>query len=202
MHLGERIKLLRNDRGWQQKELALKLNCPQSTVSMWETQKQEPNPKMRRRICDIFGVTEAELFGAVSLKEPCSVQSAAILTWTQLTQMSLLKQNRLSRNISENRVWTPVPGENIFALEVTDDTMRPEFIEGDIIIITPIDKITANDYFIILDKTLPSSFLRQVKTCGNKTILHPLNPQYPDIDLDNETRHIIIGKVAEKLKKY
>ena len=43
--------------------------------------------------------------------------------------------------------------------------------------------------------------LKQLQRYGNRWIFHPLNPKYEDLDLKRgEFR--IVGKVAEKQKKY
>jgi len=64
MTIGEQIKELRKQKGWSQKELTVKLQLrSQGTVSSWETNVSEPNRKQRKNLCEIFGVTEGELFG-------------------------------------------------------------------------------------------------------------------------------------------
>ncbi len=202
MHLGRRIKLLRENYGWQQKELALKLECPQSTISMWETEKQEPNPSMRRKLCKIFGITEAQLFNtSSSIKENTATQSAPVINWPQLSQL-ISSKTPLTKDISDNHVYTSVEGENIFALKVEKDGMYPEFKEGDMIIINPAAQINPNDYIVVLDNKENLSFLTQLKKYGEKTIFHPLNPKFPDIELTDTNQYAIVGKVAEKIKKY
>ncbi|MBU1121721.1 MAG: XRE family transcriptional regulator [Candidatus Omnitrophota bacterium] len=201
MHLGERIRQLRKKHSWQQKELALKLNCPQSTVSMWETKKQEPNPSMRKKICAIFGITQAELFADSCIKETCSTQSAPVLNWNQLNQLAPLKDS-LPKNSSNNYIYTSVKGNNIFSLEINDDRMSPEFKEGDTIIINPNAQINPNDYIIILDKESETSSITQFKKYGDKIIFHPLNPKYHDLEMIDKSQYIVVGKVDEKIKKY
>lgn len=63
MKMNEMITYLMNKRDMQQKKLAELAGVGQSTVSHWKSGRQEPNPKQRRKICEIFGVTEAELYG-------------------------------------------------------------------------------------------------------------------------------------------
>ena len=40
MNIGERIAMLRKERGWNQQQLADKINVSQSTLAMWETDKR------------------------------------------------------------------------------------------------------------------------------------------------------------------
>ena len=68
MHIGERIKDLRKSKDIRQKELAVKLKTRQSTISAWEIGRNEPNPVQRKKLCEIFNITEAELFGGIPSK--------------------------------------------------------------------------------------------------------------------------------------
>ncbi len=52
-----RIKELRQKRGWRQSDLALKLNTVQQTVGHWETETRGLDEVNIRRLCDIFGCT-------------------------------------------------------------------------------------------------------------------------------------------------
>ena len=42
---------------------------------------------------------------------------------------------------------------------------------------------------------------KQVKIYGDLTILNPLNPKYPDIELKRGDKYHIVGKIVEK-KRY
>ncbi|MCK4518526.1 MAG: helix-turn-helix transcriptional regulator [Candidatus Omnitrophica bacterium] len=72
MTIGHRIKQLREYQGLSQTELAQKIGAKHpSTVSNWEQSKGEPNSVLRKKLCGIFGITEAELFtNQSSIKEP------------------------------------------------------------------------------------------------------------------------------------
>jgi SOS-response transcriptional repressor LexA len=41
-----------------------------------------------------------------------------------------------------------------------------------------------------------------LKKYGKARILHPLNPNYPDIELSDKHQYRVIGKVVEKKKRY
>ena len=50
------IRELREERGWTQLELAIKLRVTPVTVYNWERGKYEPGATMFRRIAEAFGV--------------------------------------------------------------------------------------------------------------------------------------------------
>lgn len=88
MDIGRRIKKLLEERGVQQKALALALGVGQSTISHWISGRQEPNPAQRKKLCDYFKISEAEFFGAcpqnispeilAALQDPIAVKALLI----------------------------------------------------------------------------------------------------------------------------
>jgi len=58
-----RMKLLRAQKGWSQKEAAEQCGTTQKGYWLWETGKVVPRKNSRTAIARAFGVTEAELFG-------------------------------------------------------------------------------------------------------------------------------------------
>lgn len=68
MTLGEKIKNLRLERGYDQKELANLLNINSSSISNWETNRRSPDLKTLVELADFFGVTTDFLLGRTDLK--------------------------------------------------------------------------------------------------------------------------------------
>ena len=61
--LGERIHELRLACGWNQVELAKRLNVAKQTVSNWENDNIQPSIEMLVKISKIFGVSTDYLLG-------------------------------------------------------------------------------------------------------------------------------------------
>lgn len=61
--LGQRINKLRQSCGWNQVELAKRLNISKQTVSNWENDNIQPSIEMLVRISKLFGVTTDYLLG-------------------------------------------------------------------------------------------------------------------------------------------
>jgi transcriptional regulator with XRE-family HTH domain len=51
----------RQTRGWTQSDLAEKLGVGTTTVRSWERGNNSPIPLHRSRLCDLFGMTAAQL---------------------------------------------------------------------------------------------------------------------------------------------
>ena len=54
MTFGERLKLLRKEKGMNQQELATKLGVAKTTISAWEVGTREPDFEKLTALCDIF----------------------------------------------------------------------------------------------------------------------------------------------------
>ena len=61
MTIGEKIKELREEKGWIQKKLAETLGVTVNVVSLWETGRNEPTIFNCILLADVFGVTLDEL---------------------------------------------------------------------------------------------------------------------------------------------
>ena len=69
--------------------------------------------------------------------------------------------------------------------------MEPEFVEGDIIIVDADRDWDSGDFILVRNENGEVIF-KQIKRYGDKWILRPLNPKYPEIELTD--KHEIIGR--------
>ena len=68
MKFGDKIKSLRIEKEWTQKDLAAKLGLAKSTISLYEINKREPDTKTITQIANLFGITVDELVGNIHFK--------------------------------------------------------------------------------------------------------------------------------------
>lgn len=68
--LGEKIKKLRIERGYTLKQLGEMLNLGESTISMYETGKRNPDYDTLTKIAEIFNVTTDYLLGRTNEPNP------------------------------------------------------------------------------------------------------------------------------------
>lgn len=75
-NLGERIRVLREARGWTRTELARRLygddvsRLRYKYVHRWEEQGMDPDVETIRRLAEVFGVTLDELAGTMAGQDP------------------------------------------------------------------------------------------------------------------------------------
>ena len=73
--LALRLKQLRLEAGWTQKELAERLRIGRPTVAGYEVGKREPDSQMLGKMADLFGVSIDYLLGRTEVRG--SIQTAA-----------------------------------------------------------------------------------------------------------------------------
>lgn len=81
-----------------------------------------------------------------------------------------------------------------FALMVLGDSMAPEFVEGEIVVIEPSGEVRDGSY--VLAQANGEWIFRQLRSADAGWLLVPLNPAYPEIALDDlsAVRGVIIQK--------
>lgn len=65
--VGQKIKELREARGWTQLELSLQADKAQSAIWTFESGKYYPKLPDLQRICDAFGMTISEFMEGVEI---------------------------------------------------------------------------------------------------------------------------------------
>ncbi len=135
--------------------------------------------------------------------EPLETESLyriPVISWTIAEKLDNVRYS-LRQEDAEEWIACDVQGQNVFALKVMDDSMQPEFLEGDIIIVSP-HEIPGHDDFVIIKNSHGATAFRQLKRYGKTQILHPLNPKYPDTEFSGRHQFKVVGKVVEKKKRY
>lgn len=85
-------------------------------------------------------------------------------------------------------------GAEVFALMVLGDSMAPEFVEGEVIVIEPAG--LAGDGSYVLARVNDEWIFRQLLKQGERWRLAPLNPNYDAIDIADlaPVRGVVIQK--------
>jgi len=71
--LGERLKLLRKEKGLSLDELGAALNMPKSSLSRYETGTSDPSIETVRKIARYFNVSIDWLAGETDVRDPVNV---------------------------------------------------------------------------------------------------------------------------------
>lgn len=99
--------------------------------------------------------------------------------------------------------WLPIApkgSEHTFALRVPDDSMTPEFREGEFVLVDPMLPGKHNQFVVACSEGDTSATFKQLIITGNKTYLKPLNTRYPLVAVQGGVK--VCGVVVAKYKDY
>ena len=191
-----RIKELRKKKGVSQQVLADSVGISRSAVAMWE-KGTEPSNEMLSVLADYFGVTIDYLLD----RKP---------TGTRIPVLGRIPAGIPLEAIEDILDWEEIPKEWVtgdkqyFALKVRGDSMSPEYLDGDIIILQRASDCDSGKDCAVMVNGNDATFKR-VRKKGQTLILQPLNHNYdPFIYTEEEVKQLpvtILGFVVEQRRK-
>lgn len=200
--LGNRIRYLRNEKGWNQEQLGKKMNLAKVTISQYENETRSPNPDIINQFADLFDVSVDYLLGRddVETKDvfkvpvlgsvPCGepfIADEEILDWEEI--------NPKLRGTGE-----------FFGLRLRGNSMEPRFTEGDVVIVRKQSDIESGEVAIVRVNG-DEATMKIVQKSPQGITLVATNPSvYPPHFYTNEQIQqlpvAIIGKVIELRAKF
>jgi SOS-response transcriptional repressor LexA len=205
--LGEFLKGKREDGGMSLREVAKTTGISHVHIRDIEEGAKSPSFDKVMKLLQAYMVDTSEFLRETGYLpenvEPLETESLYKVPLVSWVVAEKLDDARYSLRHGDAGEWiaSDVGGRDVFALKVMDDSMQPEFNEGDIIIVSPHETAHHDDYIIIKNIDGATVF-RQLKRYGRTRVLHPLNPKYPDMEFSGRHQFKIIGKVMEKKKRY
>lgn len=169
-----RLKEARKAAGFTQVEVSQKIGLSQGQYSAWENGKSKIDSLSISRLADLFGVTVDYLIGASD---------------TPLNSVSIPVLGSVPAGIPIEAIediwdWEEIPaamcsgGREYFALRVQGDSMWPDYLEGDVVIVRKTPTCESGDVCVVYVNGYDAT-LKQVKLHedGSLTIV-PKNQQY------------------------
>lgn len=130
MKFGKIFRRERTNRGFSQSEVAKILQVSPSTIGMWEQNRRVPPLEKLEKIADVFNVNLNQLTG--NEEDPQQKLKSPILgTVSAGIPISAIEDIIGYEEIPQNMGHL----EGLFALRVRGNSMEPNIIEGDIIIV-------------------------------------------------------------------
>ncbi|OAQ21012.1 LexA family protein [Thermosulfurimonas dismutans] len=205
MSFGEWVRRKREEAGLSINQLAKRSGLSEKYIRLLERGERKPKVETLKKLALGLGVPFEEVAEAAGL-EVRRVEKVPVVPWSWIktwgaTELSSHGLKVADRASEEHWDWVEVipASPRAFALRVNDDSMEPEFTEEDIIVVDPTRRPISGSYVVACNGR-GEAVLRQLKVYGDKRILRPLNPKYPEIELTDE--HEIVGVVCQKIKKY
>lgn len=173
-----RIKQARQIRKMRQQDLANRIGVGQSTLSHWENGIYEPDIEAIRKMCAVLDVSVDYLLGLSQISESPS-ESVTIPVLGSIPAGIPLEA------IEDILDWEEIPasmcygGKEYFALEVRGDSMWPDYLPGDIIIVRKSPVCDSGDVCVVYVNGYDAT-LKQVSLGKDGSIsIIPRNQSYP-----------------------
>jgi SOS-response transcriptional repressor LexA len=182
----------------------------QKIVEM-ERQKQSPIPTPTKADLQAHISAEEDRGNIISKKEDADGNVTTFFKELPLNQVPIISWVQAGSFVNPDCQTTPgyaeefvfYPGKEkskrMFALRVKNDSMEPEFKDGDIVIIDP-DRFRENGDYVVA-KNGDEATLKRFVVDGSKYYLMPLNKLYQPIEMKDDN-YSVVGVVVYKVKGY
>jgi phage repressor protein C with HTH and peptisase S24 domain len=218
-----RIKKVREARNWSQADLAEFLGVSSGSVGHWEIGRSEPTRRNLTEIAGKLGLSEGQLTGAEELNDdrpgekggkpekPKGITSNArfepqlflrmvpVVSWAAA---GAAHDYQDMCNQIEEEIETESRDPNAFAIIIEGDSMEPDFLAGDRLIIAPNGEARNGDFVIakIRDDGVIFKRFRRASPDGKMIRLESLNPAYDPIERPRVDLQFVYPVVAMKRK--
>lgn len=145
------LKQLRKDAGLSQEDVAKSLGVSRQTYCNYENGVRKMSPAMLLRVSNFYNISTDDLLRGSDQTEPIDIGETYIYIsktrpLSRSTRIPVLESVSASTSLEavENKdvlEWVEIPigmtseGQKYFALKVKDDTMFPEYMVGDTVIV-------------------------------------------------------------------
>lgn len=203
----ERLKQLRNEKGYTQKSLSAELGVSQQAVGKWETGRSSPDPAVLVQLATLLGTSADSLLGIGTEESDSAVQrffggyeeSPIPVVGTVRAGYGALAFEE-DYGVEYARVKDPA---NYFYLVVKGDSMEPRIQDGDLALVHRQPTLENGDLGVMVFGEGEGTLKRYIQR-GNAVVLQPFNPAYqPKVLKGEELEQLFIaGKVVETKAKW
>lgn len=197
--IGLRIRLLREQLGLSQSQLAKLTGIPRGLISQWEIGKQEPSAKHLPKLAKALGISVDALLLGGSL-EP--------LTGYLALRLPIVMKVRAGEAMPPSVVYDETIEVTIEQAHIADavvivrgDSMHPELHEGDLCGVRWQDYAAHGQFIVAQIDDFDDLTIKRFVDKGDYFVLEPLNRKYPPYS-SKRHRIRILGKVTWVLRYY
>lgn len=207
--VGKRIRQKRKEFNLTQQGLAKKMQgVSHAAISQWESDITKPNADNLYDLSIIFGCEFKWLLkgdkdeSSVVLYSPNNDRKVPIFNIEQLNKLKIWDTIHISEMITNEYIMVDIPApEAVIAFKVNDDSMAPDFLIGDVIVIDCELKPQAGEFVLARynNKFIFRKFKLNMKGVSGEDefTLAPLNDDYAIVSsLDNNLE--VIGTLIEQ----
>lgn len=184
-------------------DLSRDLDIPYSTITDWCNANIYPRIDKIEILANYFDIKKSDLVENKDTKNN-TFNSTIVLIYGTIPAGIPIECIEDIIDTEEIPIDMLKGGKKFFGLKVKGDSMSPEYLNGDILILEKVDDCESGQDCCIMVNGNDATFKRIFKN-ENGIILQPLNPEYQPVIYSNEQIEKlpvrIIGKVVELRRK-
>ncbi|HOV69028.1 MAG TPA: XRE family transcriptional regulator [Clostridia bacterium] len=201
----ERLRELRKNMGISMKKLGEIIGVAESTISLYETGKREPDNETLIRLANYFDVTVDYLLGRTIPKDAIPVDESDFVQVPILGSVRAGADGIVQQEIIgyESTMRSSVrSGESYFWLEVKGDSMYPVFQAGDFVLVKRQTSVDSGTYAVVIVNG-EEGLVKKVVYGPDWIELHSVNPFYPvrRFEGPDVLQVYVCGKVIEMKRR-
>lgn len=148
---GKRLKMLREEKGLTQKDLAEKLSLTPKAISFYELGSREPSGDALIRMAHILGTTTDYLLGNSIIKEADQKVSRGVRIPVLGRVVAGIPIEAVEEILDYEEITPELAASGeFFALKIRGHSMEPRMMEGDVVIVRRQDDVDSGDVAIVL----------------------------------------------------
>lgn len=183
-----RIAQLRKQHGLSQVDLAKELSIAQNTLSQYELGKRQIDNELLYKLADYFGVSIDYLLGRDDAVTKNIAPAKMSHRGVKIPVLGSVPAGVPIEAIEEVIDYEEIPeewtagGKEFFGLVVKGDSMYPEYLDGDVLIVRRQSECeTGDDCIVYVNGDYEATFKRVERTADGSLRIKPINPVYPPV---------------------
>lgn len=208
----EKLNRLLIENGMSGAELCRRINVSTGLYSQWNTGKHKIGPKNLKKVADVFNVNVAELLDDKG-KKPLPAYNTPteadnVIQLPVIGRVAAGYDHFAEGDSLDAFAEIPISYlkgrslEEFFVLRVVGDSMFPNFLDGDLVLVLKQETIDYSGQVavVLYDDDVASLKKVEYRPDRNRMTLIPINPQYKPLEIEGERlNHCRILGVPKKL---
>ena len=204
------IRLLRKKHGQSQEELAKAMNVHQTAVSQWENGKTNPDIAQTVKLAQHFGVTTDYLLGMQDIPLPSNaIPVNGFVSFQIIGSIAAGYNGAAVEDYTGEIIKLPdymvpaYPDEQYFVLRVKGDSMYPQFLDGDLVLVHRCTSVDSGSIAVVIYNTSEATLKKVSYVYGEDWMeLHPINPEYKTKRVEGAELELcrVLGKVVKLIR--
>lgn len=199
---GKRLKMLREEKGLTQKDLAEKLSLTPKAISFYELGSREPSGDALIHMAHILGTTTDYLLGNSTTKEADQKVGRGVRIPVLGRVVAGIPIEAVEEILDYEEITPELAASgDFFALKIRGHSMEPRMMEGDVVIVRRQDDVDSGDVAIVLVNGDEATVKRVKKQSEGITLIATNTSVYePHFYSNKEIADLpvrILGRVVE-----